>query len=259
MFFLAFLSGIYFFYMFLTVLFRNSEKQIEEKFVTIVQNTHTNEENKKIIKGPINENILTELGKKQAGEISELLNKFGSFDAVYCSPSVNTLQTAVSVLEEPELIIDNDLLDINQGDWIGKEKEECYTDEVLRKIEEDRENFRAPNGESMHDLERRITDLLFDVSEMKEDNIIVFTHETPMKLIIRWINDYEWSDMERIRIPDEGIIRFRRVGDELELCEEEEDNDSPQQEEVEEEEENNTESINEGENEEQEQEKEVRA
>ena len=227
MYLLVVFSLIYVFYSILKVLFGKIEKKIEPRNITIVQNTNSLiDQNDKIIHGYADNSILTELGEKQAKELKDILEDMSQFDVIYCSPSIRALQTATICLDEPELIIDNDLRSLNEGDWEGKNKSDCHTDEVIRKIEEDPENFKAPNGESMSELETRILDFLFEVSDTKDKNILVFTHLLPIQSIRRLISNLDWNNIRKINSPDGGIIRLKREGNELELCDEESEEES---------------------------------
>ena len=118
--------------------------------------------NRGIIGGRSNFSDLSERGEKQAGLLGFRLFQEGiRFDEVYSSTTKRAIETAriaCSQIAFPfEKIKSCDgLLELDQGDWEGKIRKECYTPEVLDQMVTENWNFRPPNGESQNDVAERI-------------------------------------------------------------------------------------------------------
>lgn len=136
---------------------------------------------------------LTENGIKQAQLTSEILKDI-PFDAIYASGLKRAKETA-KIIAKPhnlEIIINEDLHEINVGDW------EDMTWEEINKIGGEHYEFwksqphlmKAPNGESMIDAYNRISKT---VTEIVESNIgktiCIVSHCCVLKNLISYINN----------------------------------------------------------------------
>lgn len=113
-------------------------------------------------------------GLRQAEKVKGFLDKF-SFDGIYVSPLKRTIQTA-NILSK-KYILDDRLREMNFGVFEGLNYEEIkqkYPD-YLRLWNEDYENYRIPNGESLQDLFDRVEDFIKDVKR-KHKRVLVVTH-----------------------------------------------------------------------------------
>lgn len=117
---------------------------------------------------------ISEEGLRQAEKVKGFLDKF-SFDGIYVSPLKRTIQTA-NILSK-KYILDDRLREMNFGVFEGLNYEEIkqkYPD-YLRLWNEDYENYRIPNGESLQDLFDRVEDFIKDVKR-KHKRVLVVTH-----------------------------------------------------------------------------------
>ena len=120
-------------------------------------------------------------------------------DRWVASSALRARNTALIVMREmgipdPEktLLIASTIEEISQGDWEGKPREECYTEECMRQIREDNWNFKAPNGESQREVEERMLAHRATLLENGQDMVTaVFTHGYAIKCMMRGM--YDWN------------------------------------------------------------------
>ncbi|CAK7057772.1 histidine phosphatase family protein [Tissierella carlieri] len=130
---------------------------------------------------------LTEKGIEQIKKTKELINKF-SYDRVYYSPLRRTVET----LENLGLIGTEDIRirEINFGIFTGKtfeEISEIYPDETKSWLD-NTQSYIIPEGESLLDVYNRVKEFLDEVSQHKE-NILLVTHDCVIRLALSWIFD----------------------------------------------------------------------
>lgn len=115
-----------------------------------------------IIGGRSNQVPLTDLGIRQAHLLGErFLAEEVFFDEVYSSPAERTLSGAKISLPYigfpfEKVVVCDELQEIDQGDWTGKNRFEIYTPEVISEMERNHWTFKAPNGESQEEVAERI-------------------------------------------------------------------------------------------------------
>ncbi|CAF2825428.1 unnamed protein product [Rotaria sp. Silwood2] len=144
---------------------------------------------------------LTSLGKEQAVLLGKRLKYENmKFDYFLCSTAIRAKQTADIVLEKmnidsSKLIISNALLEQSQGSWEGMDRLECYTDEIMKKLDELHMEFCAPNGESIRMVQKRaITFLEFyieqaknqSIEENREISIVIFSHANLIRAVLQY-------------------------------------------------------------------------
>jgi len=160
------------------------------------------QETPELVCGRSNHVRLTTNGACQAVTLGDRLkNEELEFDAVYSSPATrchDTAKIACIHMKYPtgEIILEDALQELSQGDWEGHPRDECYTDEVWRELERDNYVFRAPNGESQKDVEERVMEWLdeeiiprFDPEKLV--NIAAFTHAFTIKCALRGIMRFD--------------------------------------------------------------------
>lgn len=106
--------------------------------------------------------VLTDRGVTQAERLGDFLRARGMrFDEVHCSTYVRAIHTASLVCKrlgfETNAIRYNDqLIEIDRGDWDGRQLAEVFTDDEKRRADSLGMDYRTPNGESMHDVGARM-------------------------------------------------------------------------------------------------------
>jgi broad specificity phosphatase PhoE len=130
------------------------------------------------VNGRSNHFALSELGERQAELVGLWLRReVGTPDVVYASPAKRAMRTGEIALSaagvSADIIIEDDVQEVDQGDWTGRLRTGVYTPEVIAKIDHEGMDFRAPGGESIRDVMCR----MHDAAEiMAEGNVWVFGH-----------------------------------------------------------------------------------
>ncbi|MEI6731646.1 MAG: histidine phosphatase family protein [archaeon] len=166
--------------------------------------------------GQSNHFKLTSLGKQQANSLAERL--YGEklyFDEIHSSTAVRTKATA-QLATKYNLIRDinftDDLLELNQGSWVGIDRTKIYTPEVVARINADPWNFRPPNGESLGDVAKRAFEYIKPIAEKNKDTrkkIAFFTHGLTIKSLITTILESSPALCWKIQIDNTSITQFK--------------------------------------------------
>lgn len=125
-----------------------------------------------VVGGQSNASPLTPLGERQARALGAHL---GRMLAPHKAPAFVLSSTAVRARDTARLMLEaagsqgeggpaavavelsDELLELHQGEWEGKRRDECYTAAALEEIGRDPWNFKAPGGESQRELEARVS------------------------------------------------------------------------------------------------------
>lgn len=81
--------------------------------------------------------------------------------------------------EFDKLILDQRLLELDQGDWTEKYRSEVYSHKIKRAMNKDNWRFKAPNGESQEEVSDRMSDFVSEkiiLRNKKDLKIGVFGH-----------------------------------------------------------------------------------
>ena len=122
--------------------------------------------NPDLIMGRSIDAVLTDEGKIQADlKGRELAARGITSDYVASSSAVRCIQTGERILAAMNRSggiddITDDLLEMDQGDFVGRKRVEVYNNEVQRKIQELGKDFALPGGESMNQVGQRGLDWL---------------------------------------------------------------------------------------------------
>lgn len=157
---------------------------------------------------------LTEKGYMQA---SELKNDpiFDNVDTFFSSDLKRAIETA-RVITEQEIIIDPRLRERSLGDFDGKRIEDIKIDEKYKKYFSDpeymsfRESFtcKAPNGESLGDVCKRVKPFLEEVYKKKYRKIVIVAHYMVIKCLIKEIEGLSEEETLSLRIHNCQPIRI---------------------------------------------------
>lgn len=157
-----------------------------------------------LIGGRSNETPLTETGILQSKRLGAFLLENGIFpDYVHASPAVRTLETARYSLQamgvEIEPVINDGIQELDQGKWVGRERIEIYTDDMLAEIKRLGKDFKGDGGESMNDVGERMLSRLLGQFEgyiplKKPERHFVYTHGVAIRCLVSKILD--WSQKQ---------------------------------------------------------------
>jgi isoleucyl-tRNA synthetase len=137
-----------------------------------------------------NDNVsdpLTEAGKIKAKEAALSL-KEENIDVIYASPLMRTKATAEIVRESlnfsGEIIFDERIREENFGDIEGKSITEYVNFYKDHNGMEARLSEPLPNGESLLDVKKRVTEFLYEVDRKNQGkNILIITHDGIIKML----------------------------------------------------------------------------
>lgn len=170
-----------------------------------------------LIGGRSNETPLIGKGIYQSYLLGNRLKKSKIvFDEIYSSSATRTRETsriACSIIGFPleKIVVCEDLLEQNQGDWEGKPRQEIYTPEILAKINSDNWHFTPPNGESQRAVEERMLGWINqNLVTRYADNISagIFGHGTAIKCLLRGIMGFSPKITYKIAIENTSITRL---------------------------------------------------
>ncbi len=171
-----------------------------------------------VIGGRTNAVPLTSEGIRQAERLGPRLSAEKIvFDHVYSSTAVRAWTTArhTGKTMHPgftleSVVQDERLLELDQGAWEGKPREEIYTSETLAKIRADPWEFRPPQGESQRDVEERMYRWMKQTALPVHDGVIaVFTHGMAIKCLLRKILDFDSKMTYKLEIDNTAITHLR--------------------------------------------------
>lgn len=174
--------------------------------------------NSHLISGRLNETPLSEKGIYQANLLGKRLKDSNVvFNELYSSIAKRTIETARIVIQHLDYSLDDiikttELLELDQGEWEGKPREEIYTPEVLAQITSDNWNFTPPCGESQRAVEERMLrwvnkNLTLRYSEGL--TVGIFTHIMSIKCLLRGIMDFSPTLTYKVNIDNTSITRLK--------------------------------------------------
>lgn len=131
---------------------------------------------------------LSDLGRKQAQLLAQRLSPF-PLDAVYSSPLRRALDVARAIgdAQKKPVKVEEDLMEINHGDWNGLLK-----GEVAERYGPILETWRTcpsqalmPDGESLRDVSRRADAVMAGIlADYPQGTVAICTHDAVMRVMI---------------------------------------------------------------------------
>jgi probable phosphoglycerate mutase len=177
-----------------------------------------------LIGGRSNETPLTEKGVEQAKQLGRYLFAKGiEPDFIYSSPAVRTLRTAhyalteMSIASEP--MIEDSLQELDQGLWVGCNRNDTYTEEVLADIALLGKDFKSDGGESMNEVGERMLTVISSIADRHAtDNKVVtgiiFTHGVAIRCLASTIHSWSHKQTYETETPNASVSLFTRSGSE---------------------------------------------
>ncbi len=162
---------------------------------------------------------ITDFGIKQLECLSEAFKDI-KLDAIYTSPLSRAYTTAeyANKYHNLEIKINDDLIEINGGDWEGRK----WTEFPISDPEQSDNwynnpyEFCAPNGERMKDAYERIKNAILQiVKENKDKTICIISHGGVISCAINWLMGKEPSSLTKETICDNTAINKAVFDDEL--------------------------------------------
>lgn len=139
------------------------------------------------------------------------------FNEIYSSTSTRAVKTAEIVCQQLSYPLENivkneNLLELSQGEWEGKPRKEVYTPEVYAEINANNWDFKVKGGESQREVEERIHGWLKKTLLSKWElglTVGVFTHGMATKCLLRGIMEFTPKITYKIRIGNTSITRLK--------------------------------------------------
>ncbi|MBZ9936957.1 histidine phosphatase family protein [Mesorhizobium sp. BR1-1-16] len=126
-------------------------------------------------------------GLAQAGRLAERMRneRFGSITS---SPQTRTQQTAAAISSATIMApidIDDDLDEVDFGDWSGKTFEELNGDPAWRRWNEERGIATTPTGESMEHVRKRVSRAMRVAAERHPgESVVLVSHADVIKCAV---------------------------------------------------------------------------
>lgn len=144
-----------------------------------------------------------------------------NFDRIFCSTYTRARDTATISLSKDEtkkIEYTDSLIEYSPGDWNGMQRSKLYSDNKLTaSMALLHMGFPFPNGETLHQVERRATSFLEDniiynkkilaKAEEEKVNIALFSHGQTIKCILHYIMGFDQSFAWKIKINNTSISR----------------------------------------------------
>ena len=164
----------------------------------LVKHGETIANSEKILQGNDGDS-LTEKGRQQAKEVGKHLKDHHKIEMVFCSPLDQCVETLDNILEEfpieGEIFMSNLIEERDFGEYTGVEHHMMNWNEV----NENNKINRQMGVESLESLEKRIGLFLEDLKlENPEANVLVISHEEPIKMMINKLSGGDMADDDLI-------------------------------------------------------------
>jgi len=168
---------------------------------------------------------LTKLGIEQAS----LLGKRFATDKVkfarcFSSSFIRAAETAkiitVAIDHKEPLYLYNELVEYSPGDWRGKVRADVFSQiENVRKVGALNMGFKFPNGEALHQVERRaahwleeqiiFNDRVLAAAEKEELNYLVVSHGMTIRCLLHYVMGFDQSFVWNINIDNSSITHLK--------------------------------------------------
>ena len=146
------------------------------------------------------------LGEQGLAEARRVAERLGAEDlaAVYSSPLERAVQTAQAITADP--LIDDDLLEIDFGDWNGAAFADLEGDALWAEWNSARATARPPRGESMAEAQGRVVGWLQQmVRRHAAQSIAAVSHADVIKAAIAHALGLSLNDIHRFEVSPASV------------------------------------------------------
>lgn len=154
---------------------------------------------------------LSESGRKEAQALAERL-AHAPIVSLQSSPQQRAIQTAEFIADAIGLPIEiaPQMDELDAGSWTGVTFDELESDPRWRDWNCRRASARAPNGESMRELQQRVIDHLSMLHTTDLDgDIVIVSHAEPIRAAILHYRGLSLDEFASVRIAPTSITMFR--------------------------------------------------
>ena len=170
---------------------------------------------------------LTALGREQAGKLNQrFIKERQYFDYIFASPYTrahDTAKLAVGSPNDERIMLAHDLREYSAGDWTDASRSATITPSVKMTMGYLNHAFLPPNGESLHQVERRASkwleeNILYNPemyektweyhTEGRINNIVIFSHGMTIKCLLHYIMGFDKHLTWKVTIDNTAISRL---------------------------------------------------
>lgn len=129
---------------------------------------------------------LNETGLRESKRLAEYLAGH-EIEKIFSSPLERCRETAEPIAQRlgQKIEFSDTLLEVDFGEWTGKTFEELDRDERWKQWNAFRSGERAPNGESMLEVQTRMTNFILNARSMLPRGVIAMVgHADPLRAVV---------------------------------------------------------------------------
>jgi broad specificity phosphatase PhoE len=148
-------------------------------------------------------------GQDQIRELSKILQSY-SYSAIFSSPLRRTLETAEILNEGRGIPIqtDNDLREIEYGEWVGKTFKEVRSDPHFKEYYKHPDQPVGNIGESLVQVQTRAVGFVEKIRSMMDHKKVIFvTHADWIKCVVMYYLKIPLTQLYQLRI-DNGSVSY---------------------------------------------------
>jgi len=197
-----------------------------EFYLTLVRHGQSVTNMNPDLMGQVPDVPLSEKGEAQAVRLYERLSGEGEqYDVVYASPYTRAYRTAeIATNFNKRIVSVAELREYSAGDWTGVSRSQTVTPSLSMKMGALNQSFLPPNGESLNQVERRVSKWLEDEILYNKDKIklaadkkskgelppsyICFSHGMTIKCLLQYIMGFDKSFTWKITIENTSISKL---------------------------------------------------
>lgn len=180
---------------------------------------------KKLLVGRNLESHLTDLGREQVKQSSQMLSSI-DIHKIYASPVIRTVETAEIVSNVLNMPFEEDerLFEIELGKLVGMYYEDLINTHgnLFVKFYSDNDDENSLTDfevESFGSVKKRVSELLKEVViKHRNENVLLISHLDPIKAAISLILDIKPSLVYNIHVPNASLNIFKSYADTISMC-----------------------------------------
>jgi probable phosphoglycerate mutase len=150
---------------------------------------------------------LSEEGRREAEVLAERFRN-EALAALYSSPLARTAETATPIAEAAGFDVrpDDDLLEIDFGEWTGKSFDALHDDPAWRLWNQARSLARPPGGETMLEVQARLRRWLDRVRTQHPDaRVAAVTHADVIKALVAHVLGFSLDQHDRLEVSPASV------------------------------------------------------
>ena len=149
--------------------------------------------------------------------MQQSLLKGVSFERVFCSPLLRTLQTARILVPDADVEIAPEIKERSFGSWEGKSWEELEKEHPAEVLEwkKDPLNFTPPGGESFREVLSRVDSFWHKLMKVENGRYLLVTHAGVIRCFLVKAMDIEFASTFRVLLDPGVLVKIGFNGEEF--------------------------------------------